>query len=96
MILPKKIHKDEKQIVAEVKKQEKFLGSNRLRKGHTQWEYNTVTKEIKPAELESFVHMDEKGNTHRRKKLLIKKDCRYVGALNKENALKKLKKNGLI
>lgn len=83
-----KIHKE-----AEVKKENNFIGSKRLRKGHTLFEVNASTGEIKIAEYQTkdvFINSDN--STTKRKTVIVRENCIYIGALNVENVKKKLSK----
>jgi hypothetical protein len=61
----------------------KKLGSMMLHKGHKLFRYNTETTELSVC---SSYELDENGN----KKVVIEKDCLYIMALNKKNAIRKL------
>lgn len=80
-------------------KAELTLGSMNLRKGHTLYEYDVVSTELKPAEFEKGVSADfedahaklETGEKFNKKRRIIKKrGCIYVSALNEKNAYKKI------
>lgn len=79
------------------KREIKFLGKMRRNTSHTLFSYNLVTKEIKVAELEkpdtiNFKDLEKIGNT----RIIIEKDCVYRQALNKNNFIKILKREGII
>lgn len=83
--------------VAEVRQKEQrseitHLGSIRPRKGHTLFEINLKTKEIVPA---TFEEKDFKvgGKNTKGKAVIVKDDCTYISALNKNNAIRKLLKS---
>lgn len=61
------------------------LGQFKLLPGHTAWEGNLVTGEVKPASYEE-VNIEYKGGI--RNKIITKPDCIYVSALNEKNAHK--------
>lgn len=91
--------KTEIQQKKQQKKEQKMIGSIRHRKGMTLFSINSVTGVVKPAEYvkESTITLEQalkllhsEGNTTRR--VFVEKDCIYIEALNKENALKKYKK----
>ena len=76
-----------------VKKEDKFLGSIVLKKGHTMWEINIKERTIVPAtytKSEAVMSSKIKGDIHIRKRLDIKADCIYFSALNKKNAIRHL------
>lgn len=76
----------------QVKKQVKFLGSERLKPGHTLYEVNTRTMEVKPAEYEKLdaVLTDLKAGTRISRRIMVKEDCVYISALNEKNIYRKL------
>lgn len=89
-----KSEKDKLEISAEIpnKREEKFIGTLQPQKGHSCFEMNLVTKEIKLAEFENVAadFMDAaNGNFVKKSKVLVKPNCIYETALNKENAYKK-------
>ncbi len=71
----------------------KFDGSIRPMEGHTLFEINTTTKEIKQAEFISHktidwnVAIDIINGKPLERKVVQKRGCVYISALNKENAL---------
>jgi hypothetical protein len=67
-------------------KQKDFVGSTNVRKGQTLWEYEEETKELCPATFESTV-VNLNGQVT--KKLVTRKGCVYVVALNEKNAHRK-------
>lgn len=80
--------KDEVQSIREFPKEKKYLGSLRSISGLTVFEMNIKDRTIIPAEFESVIKMD--GTKHR--KIVIKENCVYIQALNKQNAFRKFKK----
>lgn len=88
-----------KDKVAEVRQvqEEKlqFIGSIRPKKGHTLFEINGKEGTIQPAKLEDqpaeWDH-EKKEFKKPRKKVMVKKDCFYISALNEKNALRKFLK----
>jgi hypothetical protein len=71
------------------------IGSIRPHKGHTLFEINYKTGEIKKAEFKKQVlnigEAIHKGVdfVSKKKEIEIKENCVYISALNKENAIKK-------
>jgi len=93
----KEISKDkivlEKQ--AEQQKETKLIGKIRPKKGHTLFEVNEYTGEIKKAVFESQTISFEQAKSKfltPKKKVLVNKNCIYISALNVKNLIKKLKK----
>lgn len=83
---------------AEIKKTLQLLGRRPIKKGHRVFEI-AVTQEgvtIIQVETEKEVIMapstivKEKIVAFKKQKVIIKKDCYYISALNKQNALNKL------
>lgn len=62
-----------------------------MRKGHTVFEVNFEEGTIKPADFESSVIIDKNaiGGHRKIKKVVIKKGCSYINALNVDNVIKK-------
>jgi hypothetical protein len=81
--------------VAKKQKEYKLVGSQRKVSGHTLFEFNKSTKEIKPADVKRECIMDFKtGKPVYRTKTDMHENCFYIQALNVKNAIKKLKKLG--
>lgn len=78
----------------EIEKKDVLLGSLALKKGQKIFEVNMVTGDVKIAEFEQQpISLIEKKNNKfapNRSKLIINKDCKYIPALNIENAMRKL------
>ena len=87
-------YKMEVPIVKEEKRQVKFINSERKVPGHIMYEHNPATGEIKPATYKE-AEIEFTGNLHTpsrtRLKLVVNDGCDYVQALNKRNAIKKLR-----
>lgn len=98
--------KEETVIVkqAEINKGLKFMGSQRIQKGHTMWQYNLDTGELSVAKMEAeAVMMPERSGFMgiripagivTKTKVVAKENCQYFPALNRKNAIKKLKSIG--
>ena len=83
--------------VAKKQKEYKLIGKLRKVAGHTLFEFNKKTKEIKPADIKRECIFDAKtGKPLYKTKTDIHKDCFYLQALNIKNAEKKLRKLGII
>jgi len=99
--------KEETAIVkqAEINKGLKFVGRQRIHKGHTMWQYNLSNGELKEAKMESevvmmperagFMGMKIPAGAVARNKIVSAENCQYFPALNRKNAIKKLNKIGL-
>lgn len=89
--------KTEKDKVINVRQTEhekqKLLNRIRPHKGHTLFEYNIETNEIKKAKIEAVLEYPEATGLKKvQKKVVAQRNCLYVSALNEKNAIKKLKK----
>ena len=75
-------------------KKEQLLVSIRQYRGHTLFEVNKLSGEICKAQFEYLeAHFDDDlKNKTTHKKVLMKKDCYYVSALNEKNVIKKILK----
>ncbi len=90
---------DEEQIRIEREQQKRiehtFVGSQKKIPGHTLFEYNPSTGEIKKAKIEySDTVMFPSGEPMHRPKVITVKGCVYRQALNKKNVIKHLRKEG--
>lgn len=81
-----------------IKKKNEFhlIGSQRRIPGHTLYAFNTVTKEIKIAQIERKVFFGFNGNMIYKNEITVEKDCIYLQALNEKNARKRLIRMGYI
>lgn len=71
---------------AEMRKALKLMGPLRVQPGHTLFEFNLKTREIKPAEFETTLDIKGENAT---KRLILKVNCVYKYFLNRKNAEKK-------
>lgn len=78
------------------KKKNEFhlVGEERRIKGHTLFCFNEVTKEIKVAPMNQECMLGLDGSVIYKNNVTVEKDCVYIQALNKKNAIKKLNKMG--
>jgi len=81
----KQVHVEEQQVI---------IGSLVMKKGQKIFEVNMVTGDVRIAETEeipvNFAERQKNRLAPNRRKLVINKDCRYVSALNIQNAMRKL------
>ena len=77
----------------EMKQKAKLHGSIRPQKGHTLFELNLKTKEIKPATFEELDFVVNQITNGKKKKVIMQTDCIYISALNEKNALRKFFKS---
>ena len=82
--------KTELHALKQIEKKTIWIGSEVLRPGHRCFQINNETRECVEAEYEREVHFNEAD----KRKIVIKPNCSYVNALNKENALKVYDKGG--
>lgn len=83
--------------VVEIAKEEKeprikFAGTIRPQKNHILFEINLENETIERAEFEEieFLSLEKGKNITKKKKVIMKKGCLYISALNEKNAIKKL------
>lgn len=82
---------DKVQIVdqKQIEKKLTYIGSTKIRRGHTLFEINYKEMTIVKAEFVSEIVMGTNRSTTKKKKVNVKPNCIYIGALNKDNAVKK-------
>lgn len=84
--------KTELSVDKQQEKKETLVGQILPHPGHTLFEINLGTKEIKPAKFETELVLDLNSKDNFNKKVIINKDCVYISALNRANVVKKLLK----
>lgn len=76
-------------VKKQVKKEKVLVNKIIPHPNHKIWEINdngfTTTIELAKFEEKSFII----GKNHKNKEIIINKDCIYISAMNKENAMKK-------
>jgi hypothetical protein len=81
-------------ISQDIKKQVKFIGSQRKVKGLIMFELNPISMTLEPAKYkESVVRINKTGPNTIAHQLIVKEGCYYIQALNKKNAYKKIAKS---
>lgn len=92
--LPNERHTDDVRIEQSVKEQKeyKLIGHSRRVPGHTLFSYNTVTGEMKPADVERRVFMLYAGEVGHQVRVNVEPNCIYGQALNLKNWEKKIRK----
>lgn len=99
-ILPKLTAQNDSTVAQEQvdKKQKEYhlVDQQRKVRGHTLFEFNQRTKEIRPADISREVIVGMDGDPIYKTKTDIHQDCFYIQALNVKNAKKKLVKLGLL
>ena len=87
---------DERQVKQEINvkidKELKFIGSVRKIRGHSIFSYNIETNEIKLADIDRKVLVGLDGDPIYKERVHLEKNCIYVQALNKKNAIKRIMK----
>lgn len=80
------------------KKQHEYrlVGKQRVVKGHTLFEFDRQTKEIRPAQIKRTAIIKTDGKPVYNTRADIKQGCFYIQALNAKNAAKKLRKLGML
>jgi hypothetical protein len=82
-------------IKQQKEKKHELIGQIVPHEGHSLFELNIKTKEIKKAQftaIEKDVYIFSKGIKHK-KQVIVNEDCVYISALNKKNAIKHFSKN---
>lgn len=82
--------------VAKQQKEYHLIGKQRKIAGHTLFEFDKRTKEIRPAAIAREAVMLMNGGVQYKTRTDIHNDCFYLQALNIKNAEKKLRKLGLL
>lgn len=84
-------------IEQSIKKQQEvdyfFEGTIKAKRGHTVYEVNEETLEVKKARYKADTVEFNSFSKKQTPILIVDKECVYIPALNKENALKKYKAN---
>jgi len=94
-IKPDQIKQEQQIVTPAEEKKVRFIGTRRLKPGHTvyQWDDGVVTEA--PLEEVDIAVESLTGSYVKRNKLILRKECYYITALNLRNAIKKFKKSGL-
>lgn len=83
--------------VAKKQKEYHLIGKQRKVAGHTLFEFDRQTKEIRRADIAHTAYIDAgTGKPVYKNRVDIKQGCFYIQALNVKNAEKKLRKLGLL
>lgn len=82
--------------VAKKQKEYHLIGQQRKTPGHTLFEFNKKTKELKLAQVTRRALWGFEGSAKFETRTDVHEDCFYLQALNKRNAEKKLRKLGMI
>lgn len=78
--------------VAKKQKEYKLIGKQRKVAGHTLFEFNKTTKEIKPADIHRESVLSVSGKPTYKTRIDVREGCFYLQALNIKNAERKLRK----
>jgi len=82
----------QQEIQAKINKEQKYIGSIKHRPGHTLFEINLNTKQVREAVFERKVFVGSDGKPVFQRRVQVNKDCHYLEALNVKNAFKKFQK----
>ena len=91
--------KDDSTRIEQLQKQNKeyhLVGKQRKTAGHTLFEFDRKTKEIRHADISRQAAVGMDGNVRYQTRMDVHSGCFYIQALNKKNAEKKLRKMGLL
>ncbi len=80
------------ELHAESQREYKMIGQYRRVPGHTLFEYDQLTCEIRPACVSTKVVLGNDGQPAYKSEVVWKDGCVYIQALNARNALRKLGK----
>lgn len=82
------------EMVDKMKKELRLVDTQKLVPGHTLFECDLKTLEVRVAEKKSEIIMHLDGSTSKKQTVVIKPNCIYRQALNKKNVIKRLKREG--
>ena len=80
------------EIQAKINKELKYIGSMKHFAGHTLFEIDLITGEVRKAVINNTVTVGLNGKETHKRKVNIKADCYYIEALNIKNAIRKFNK----
>lgn len=84
--------KTELQVQKQQEKKATLVGQITPHRGHKMFSVNTVTGFVKEAEYDKTCETVYVIGQSNNKRIMIEKDCVYISALNKKNAIKHYKK----
>lgn len=82
--------------IAKQQKEYHLVGKQRRCPGHTLFEFDRQTKEIRPAVIVRKAVMIMNGDVKYETRVEVKTNCFYIPALNVKDAAKKLRKVGIL
>lgn len=89
------VYQNQIEVLDKIKKENKLVDTQRRVLGHTLFEYNVMTGEINPADINRKVELSFKTLTPiYRQEVQIKPNCIYRQALNKRNVIERLRREG--
>ena len=90
-IVPELSRADLQELVDQQRKEYRFIGSQKHIPGLVLYEYDLTTGDLRPADVKTTLSLTVDGKLDSSRKVNSKELCLYVQALNKENAMRKVR-----
>ena len=90
-IVPELSRVDMQELVEQQRKEYRLIGSQKHILGLVLYEYDLTTGELRPADVKTTLSLTVDGKLDSSRKVNSKELCLYVQALNKENAMRKVR-----
>lgn len=90
-IVPELSRADLQELVDQQRKEYRLIGSQKHIPGLVLYEYDLTTGELRPADVKTTLSLTVDGKLDSSRKVNSKELCLYVQALNKENAMRKVR-----
>ena len=90
-IVPELSRVDMQELVDQQRKEYRLIGSQKHIPGLVLYEYDLTTGELRPADVKTTLSLTVDGKLDSSRKVNSKELCLYVQALNKENAMRKVR-----
>lgn len=90
-IVPKLSRTAAQELVAEQRKEYRFIGSQKRIPGLILFQYDLTTGELRQATMKTEIELTTDGRLNKNNKVAACDLCLYVQALNKENAMRKVR-----
>ena len=90
-IVPELSRTAAQELVAEQRKEYRFIGSQRRIPGLILFQYDLTTGELRQAPMKKEIELTTDGRLNKNNKVEASALCLYVQAMNKENAMRKVR-----
>ena len=90
-IVPELSRADLQELVDQQRKEYRLIGSQKHIPGLVLYEYDLTTGDLRPADVKTTLSLTVDGKLDSSRKVNSKELCLYVQALNKENAMRKVR-----